>query len=333
MRFIKLEDITKGMVLAKPIYNDNGGIMVREGNPISDAVLRHIDGIGYQGLYVEDDLSDDIVVRDIVSEKLRRMAYDALVKGDYTLCASIGKSIAQEIYEQQRNLSLDMIDIKSFKNYEYNHCIAVCVYATVIGVKMKLTPEQLDNLAIAGLLHDIGKFDVKRRVLNTKQIYSDKQMDEMKKHPMYSYEALKEDPNISSVTRNSILFHHENIDGTGYYGISGDKLGLFPRILRVCDTYDALIATRKHRAAFSPAFAFRNILQDMGTLFDKEVVKIFLTTFPMYPKGYPVVLDNGHEGFVINQTQDPERPIIRLYTGENVNLLTNSDYRTVSIRD
>lgn len=332
MRFIKLEDITKGMVLAKAIYSDNGSPMATKGSTINEAIYRHIEGSGFQGLYVEDDLSDGIEVEDIIPEKLSFMAFSALSKGDYSLCASLAKSIVQELMEQ-KNLKLDYIDIKSFKNYEYRHCIAVCVYATVIGIKMKLTPEQLDNLAIAGMLHDIGKFDVKRRVLNNKHVYNDKQMDEMKKHPMYSYEALKDDPSISSVTRNSILFHHENIDGSGYYGITADKLGLFPRILRVCDTYDALIATRLHRAAFSPAFAFNNLIENVGTQFDREVVKTFVTTFPMYPKGYPVVLEDGQEGIVFDQTQDPERPIIRLYTGELIDLLSDSEYRYTKIRE
>lgn len=332
MRFVTFEHVTKGMVLGRPVYSDNGSILIKDGCVISDSAFRHIESLGLQGLYIMEEGFDDVVIEDVVPEKLRTMAYDALAKGDYTLCVSLAKSMVSEI-RSTRNPSFDLLDLKSFKNYEYHHCVSVAIYSIGLGIKLGLNEEQLNNLAVAGILHDIGKFDVKKRVLNSKQVYNDKQMDEMMKHPMYSYEEVKENPSVSSVSRNSILFHHENIDGSGYYGIAGEKLGLMPRILRVIDTYDALTATRRHRAAFSPDFAFRSLIKDAGKIYDVDVVRTFVNSFPMYPIGFTYSLSNGEEGVVIAQTEDVERPKMRLLTGGTINLAKDSDYKTVEIKE
>lgn len=332
MRFVTFEHVTKGMILGRPVYNDNGNILIRDGAEISDAALKHLEPLGLQGLYIKEEGFDDVVIEDVVPEKLRSMAYDALAKGDYSLCVSLAKSFVSEI-RSTHNPSFDLLDLKTFKNYEYHHCVSVAIYSIGLGIKLGLNEEQLDNLAVAGILHDIGKFDVKKRVLNSKQIYNDKQMDEMMKHPMYSYEEVKENPNVSSVSRNAILFHHENLDGSGYYGIGEEKLGTLPRILRIIDTYDALTATRRHRPAFFPDFAFRSLVQDAGKIYDTEIVRTFVNSFPMYPLGFTVRLGNGEEGVVVAQTEDVERPKIRLLKGGAINLLKDSDYKSIEIKE
>lgn len=332
MRYVNFENVEKGMILGKPLLNDNGGLLVKEGCAISDAVYKHIESQGLQGVYVEDPTYKHIVIEDVVSEKLRQMAYTALEKGDYDLCVSIAKSMVEEV-KGKRNLTINLMDLKSYKNYEYHHCVSVAVYSLVMGNAMNMTEDQLVNLTVAGILHDIGKFDVKKRVLNSKKIYDDKQMDEMMKHPMYSYEALKDNPNVSSVSRNSILFHHENLDGSGYYKVSEEKLGVFPRILRIIDTYDALTATRRHRKAFSPAFAFKALAEDAGPIYDKELVREFIHIFPMYPLGYTVTLSSGQMGVVVGQNEDIERPTLMTLNGDIIDLYKDQKYRTVVIED
>lgn len=333
MRYVPAGHIEKGMVLARPLMTDTGGILLRNGNAISDAALKHVENMGIQGIYVEEKGFEDIVVEDVVSEKIRRSAMDLLANGDYDDCVFMAKQMVSEIRSNTRKgVKLNYIDVKTFKNYEYHHCVSVAIYSTIMGLALGMTVEQVDNLAVAGILHDIGKFDVKRRVLNSKQVFNDKQMDEMMKHPMYSYETLKDNLNVSSVSRNSILFHHENIDGSGYYKIEGEKLGIYPRILRIVDTYDALTATRRHRAAFSPAAAFKCLAEDAGKLYDEELVRTFIDVFPMYPIGYSVYLTNGEAGVVIGHTEDMERPIVRTFDGDVINLYSR-EYASVDIME
>ena len=181
-------------------------------------------------------------------------------------------------------------------------------------------------------MHDIGKFDVKKSVLRTKHIYNEKEMDEMKKHPMYSYENLQEVPTVSSISRNAILFHHENLDGTGYYGITAEKLGLFARILRIADTYDAFTARRKHREAYAPAYAMEYIMSNVDSIFDKNIVSIFVRQFPFYPIGFTLKLSNDETVVVVSNDANPMRPKVRLQNGTDVDLAIDEKYRSVLIQ-
>lgn len=332
MRYLKLPHITPGMVLARPILGDNGRLMVREGIAITENLLKRVNDMSLQGLYIQQRGFEDIIVEDVVSEELRLKAYNALKSGDYANCVPIAGKIVYDM-THAATINMDLLDIKSDKDYEYRHCISVAIFAVAIGMHMGLKEDQLNQLCVAGLLHDIGKFDVKKRVLSTKSIYSDRQMDEMKKHPMYSFEALKGYPSISAVARNAILFHHENLDGSGYYGATADKLGIMPRILRVADTYDALTTTRKHREAFSPRYAIDCLLEDAGKIYDKDVVRTFGLTFPIYPKGFTIQLVNGQQGVVVDNRQNNRRPLIRLLSGEEINLASNPEYKDIKIED
>ena len=330
MRFVQFESIQSGMVLARPVYSDSKGILAGRGIAINENVLKHLESMGVQGVYIEDSRFDDVTLEDVIKEEYRIKAYDALKAGDFNMCVSLVKAMAAEMKSHTRN-DIELIDIRSFKNYEYAHSVSVAVYCIAMGLKMSMNEEQLNNLAIAAILHDIGKFDISSRVLNSKQIYKNRQMDEMMKHPMYSYEDLKAYPNVSAVARNTILHHHENLDGSGYYGITADKIGLHSRILRVVDTYDALTSTKRYRAAFTPAAAFRCIADDAGKIYDIEVARTFFSIAPMFPLGYTVKLDNGKAAVVIGHSADMERPVVRTFDNEVIDLSEKSNgYISVS---
>lgn len=330
MQYLRIENIKPGMILAKSIIGDNGNLLVKDQNAISENVLKRMISMGFQGAYIDVPVYSDIIVTDVIPDELRAGAFDALRNGDFMACVPIAKQMV-EVLKYKQMMKMDLLDIKTDKNYLYKHCVSVAVFSVVMGAGLGLTIEQLENLAVAGLLHDIGKLDIKKKVLNAKHIYNEEEMDEMKKHPMNSYEMLKEYPNISSVTRNSILFHHENIDGTGYYHIAGEKLGLFPRILRVADTYDSMTAHHPYKQPSSPAEAIEYIMAHVGTIFDKEVVEVFVKKFPVYPIGFTVKLSNGKDAVVVNNEKNAMRPQIRFADGTDVDLSTDPAYLSVLI--
>jgi len=331
MQYLRIENIKPGFILAKAVVGDDGRLLVGAGHKISEAILKRMDSMGFQGAYIETPGLEDIVIQDVIPDELRALAFDALYRCDYATCVSIAKTMVKEM-KYKDALKMDLLDIKNDKNYEYRHCISVAVFATALGIKCGMNEEQLENLAVAGLLHDIGKFDIKKRVLKTKHIFNEKEMDEMKKHPMYSYEELKEIPSISSVSRNAILFHHENLDGSGYYEAPAEKIGAFARILRIADTYDAFTARRKHRAAYAPAYAMEYIMSNVGNIFDKNIVGVFVRQFPFYPIGFTLKLSNGEIAVVVSNEANPMRPKVRLQSGKDVDLGTDEHYRSILIQ-
>lgn len=330
MQYLRIDDITPGMKLARPITGDTGSLLVNAGATISETVLKRMIDMGFQGAYIDNPVYSDIIVNDVISDELRAKAFEALQTNNIKACVLIAKQMAKNL-KYKDVLQLDLLDIKSSNNYIIKHCISVAIFSIILGIGYGLNEENLENLAVAGILHDIGKFQVKKAVLRAKHIYDDNEMEEMMKHPQNGYELLQSYPEISSVSRNSILFHHENLDGTGYYKIAGEKLGIFPRILRVADTYDAMTAQKTYRGACAPSEAIEYIMSNVGTMFDHKVVEIFIRQFPVYPIGFTVSLSNGETAVVVSNDANPLRPKLRKPDGTDIDLASDAAYRSVLI--
>lgn len=155
----------------------------------------------------------------------------------------------------------------------------------------------------------------------------------MQRHPLIAFEALKDYGNVSSISRNAILFHHENLDGTGYYRVTADQLGMFPRILRVVDCYDSMTTLKQYRKAFTPGETMEYLMSNIDTLFDRSVVEVFMKTFPMYPVGYTIRLSNKEAAVVSSNEKNSMRPVVQLFNGKMVDLSMDPDYRSVMIEE
>ncbi|MEG0806014.1 MAG: HD domain-containing protein [Lachnospiraceae bacterium] len=332
MHYLNLKNLRPGMVLAKPIIGDNGSVLLRENNTLSETTLRRIVDMGFQGAYINEPAFDDVIVDNIIDDDLRLNAFLSLKQQNIQEAVHCAKDIVREL-KYKEVLKLDLMDIKNDKNYDYKHCISVCIFSTVLGVSLELNEEQLGNLAVAGLLHDIGKFEINETVRFSQNRFNKSDMDEMKRHPIISYELLKDYPFVSSISRNAILFHHENMDGSGYYNVEEDKLGLFPRILRVVDVYDSLTALKKYRPASSPSDAIEYLMGHINTLFDSRIVRLFMSRFPLYPVGFTVLLSNGTPAVIVNNSINSMRPCIRLFDGTNIDLSSDPHYRSVTITE
>ncbi|MDD3206054.1 MAG: HD domain-containing protein [Lachnospiraceae bacterium] len=332
MHYLTMKHLRPDMVLAKSIIGDNGIVLLNCGKKLSEATLKRMETMGFQGAYVSTQIYSDIIVDDIITEQLRLKAFQALQNNDVNSILTVASNIVKEL-KYKDVLKLDLLDIKSDNNYLFKHSISVAVFSAVLGIASGLNEEQLTNLTVAGLLHDIGQLEINENVRLSKSRFNTDDMEEMKKHPLIAYEKLKDYPGVSSVSKNAILFHHENLDGSGYYGETADKLGLFPKILRIADVYDSMTALKKYRDAMSPADAIEYIMSNTGTLFEKSLVILFLKTFPLYPVGFTVLLSDENMAVVVNNKSNPMRPVIRLTDGTNIDLSTDPAYRSIVIKE
>lgn len=171
-------------------------------------------------------------------------------------------------------------------------------------------------------MHDIGKTNIPKEILNKPDILSEEEFKEVRKHPRYGYDILKENDNISSVVRNAVYSHHENEDGTGYpRGLTSDKIHLFAKIIHIADVYDALTARRSYKEPLNPADALEYLMAYAGTMFDKTVLETFIKYVAPYPVGTSIRLSTGQVAVVIKNNEEfLTRPIVRLANGTIINL-------------
>jgi hypothetical protein len=153
------------------------------------------------------------------------------------------------------------------------HTRRVAMRAVQVGEELGLAPGRLRDLAIGGLLHDIGKLSVPERILKKPGALDDDEFAAIKLHPGKGVKLLRELGGFGPVIHELVHSHHERLDGKGYpRGLTESELSLDTRIMTVCDVYDALVSPRVYRDAWSHDDAVALLHKDTGTAFDGRCV-------------------------------------------------------------
>lgn len=132
------------------------------------------------------------------------------------------------------------------------------------------------NFEYAALLHDVGKLGVPEAILNKPGKLDPDEWDVMKQHLKIAMDLLKSLPSFENI-KDWILYHHERIDGKGYYGIPGDDIPMAARIIAVCDTYSAITMRRSYKDKRTHEEAMEIIKDVAGSQLDPDITTIFKT--------------------------------------------------------
>jgi putative nucleotidyltransferase with HDIG domain len=156
--------------------------------------------------------------------------------------------------------------------YTRGHSGRVAKYSTLIAQEMKLTPEDLDKLKIAALLHDVGKIGVDDRVLKKPGSLTPEEFEIMKTHTTKGANIMRPVSQLKDMLPG-IELHHEHMDGRGYpYGLTGPQIPQMARIIGVADTLDAMTTNRPYQTAMDLDYALGRIKALAGSKFDEAIV-------------------------------------------------------------
>lgn len=186
-----------------------------------------------------------------------------------------------QLYERLQSTYLGIIGalaaaIEARDPYTVGHSARVTQYAVAIAESMELSPEEVEEVRLAGLLHDLGKIGVPDSILNKPGRLSEEEYTAIKMHPALSMRIIEPLPHLGNIIP-IIYDHHERYDGRGYVeGKSGDKIPLGARILAVADSYEAMTSDRPYRSALSRQEALSELRLNAGSQFDPDVVRHFL---------------------------------------------------------
>jgi putative nucleotidyltransferase with HDIG domain len=158
-------------------------------------------------------------------------------------------------------------------DYTAEHTRGVALRAVQVGEELGLAPVRLRELAVGGLLHDVGKLAVPNEILQKPDALTDEEFDVIKQHPGQGSELVRE-LGFSARVARLVLDHHERLDGSGYpRGLGAPDLDIETRILAVCDVFDALLSKRVYRDAWRLEDALELISREAGTKFDPACVE------------------------------------------------------------
>lgn len=333
---VQISSIDSGAVVARPIYNDEGVLLVPNGMVLHKKMVKNLMDQGIYDAFVvypESETSkilelyeasphiDDIIYHKtrIQAQKLIKKAMDRILPEKNFNMAKMIKMI-DEILEEllyAKDIMLTLSRLRTIDHYTYEHSVNVCVVSLVIGIDMNLQPPELRQLGIGALLHDIGKAIIPDDILNKPSGLTTEEYNEVKSHTEIGYKILTE-TGITEEAAEIALLHHEKYDGTGYNrNLRGEEIPLLARIVTLADSYDAMSNDRIYRKKIAPDRVYREIAGLSGYHFDETITDRFLRRIDLFPNGTGVVLNTNHKGVVVGQNKYlPQTPVIRIFRGD-----------------
>jgi len=180
------------------------------------------------------------------------------------------KSSYVETIEALR-LAVDAKDI-----YTRGHSDRVSMYTQLIGAKLGMSQDKLEDLRIGGLFHDIGKIGIGDDILLKNTKLTDQEFMQIKEHPTKGALILSAISSFERI-RHIVSSHHERIDGKGYpSGLNGDQIPLDAKIVCVADAFDAMTSDRHYRSKFTRSAAVEQLKLHSGTQFDNDIAECFI---------------------------------------------------------
>ena len=326
MKEVFVDDLKGTEILAVPVITESNVVLIQ-----SDTILKqeYIDKLKEHNqllVYVKDDIAnttadgtrhifniDDTINRtqEIVGKVLDRHIYKR--NSDLSIIGEAAEEIIDSVISDPDVIN-SMTEIRNISTDLYTHCINVCSLSTVMALKLKMTKKQVKNIAMGAILHDIGLKYIQAPYIDVSEDeLSPKDELEYKKHTIYGYSSIQDENWISDISKEIILLHHENIDGTGFpFQHNGSKIKMEIRIVSVCDEFDSLISgIGNKQLKMYQAIEYMKVHAERE--YDGAIVKKLLESVAVYPVGMQVLTNENEVGEVIRQNKDvADRPVMKM---------------------
>jgi putative nucleotidyltransferase with HDIG domain len=182
------------------------------------------------------------------------------------LAVAVGADVCQQL-----------ADVKSHDEYTFVHTVNVAILSAALGEAVGMAPNQVFDLTLAALLHDVGKQRTPLTILNKPGKLDDTERKQMERHTVTGAAILLQRPGVPDVAPIVAFEHHANLDGSGYPRlVRNGRPHLASQIVHVADVFDALRTNRPYRAALDDAKVRQILMEGAGKSFDPALVELFL---------------------------------------------------------
>lgn len=204
--------------------------------------------------------------------------------------------------------------VKAKDEYTHRHNAAVGVLSTMIGRWMGLPEPELEQLALAATLHDVGKIRIPEHILNKPGKLTPDEFAEIKQHTVYGYHILQQTPGLDSRIARVALEHHERDDGNGYpHRKQEGQIDFFSKIVAVADIFHAMSSDRPYHKALPFHEVIREIRQGSFGALNPQVTTVFLDRIIRGLVGRKVKLSDGRTGETVHiNPHDDTHPLVKV---------------------
>ncbi len=344
-QLVLTSDLLPGMVAAQDIRGSAGQDLLAKGTMLDFALIDRLKLFGIPAVLIEKIEKDEatislseLAVQQAVEEYRRpdppvvhltdsvreqvnegvHYIYNNVRSPEISVTANEITDTLMQVIEANDAVAVNLSELRTSDEYTFRHCVDVATIAMILAKHMHYSPQEMHEIGLCGLLHDIGKAEIPSEILNKPGRLTDGEFEIVKEHPVRGYHALLNNHQFSQEVLLGVLQHHEKMNGSGYplHLVSG-QINRYAKMIAVADIYDALVTDRPYKSAYSPREAVE-MLMAMTEELDMDSLHAFMQTMILYPEGSIVKLSNGEQAKVIrNDSRWIMRPmVVSLATGQ-----------------
>lgn len=319
MRIQKIAYLNGGEILAKTVMTPDYKILLSEGTKLRKEYIEKLGELGVKEVFVEDEINTQEVkiLKDETGKNFKDKVKNIIEKHTYSHSEELvelsktADHIINNLLEEEEVVER-IYDIKERSSDIYEHSINICSLAILMSLKMKIPQNRIHDIGVGCLLHDLGlryiTVDYTNRDIKE---FSETELAEYKKHPIYGYSALKNETWISELSKDIILYHHENMDGSGY-PLKSIYVPIEVKIVNICERFDEMICGIGYKP-IKVFEAIHHLKKNKDILYDGNIVDVLLEFTAVYPAGSYVLTNEGEIGIVLRQNKNnPDRPFIKI---------------------
>lgn len=346
MMRLSIEYLSQGMELGRDIYDLDGRIILVKGAIINNRHIEVLKKWNITSAYVNNPMVELPLVDELLEEKTRHKAvhiikksFNDFKKSNRYLLTGEQQDIIITVVEaviKKRKTILHLSQINRHHDDLFTHSLNVAMLSAVTAVATGTQDKnELQVLVLGALLHDLGKLIVPKPILDKVGSLTREEEEIFQSHTQFGFDILRRDTEIPLFAAHVAFQHHEQFDGKGYpRKLAGSSILKIAKIVSIANEYDNLIADKPGKAGAKMHVAYETIVSGVGTLFEPEIAKPFLSRISLYPMGTMVKVTTGQIGVIIALTpQLQHRPVIRLLTDEKGDFLQKTEVMDLAAFD
>lgn len=286
---------------------------------------------------LEKERVKNILIKDIHFDKRAKETYFSTIGTISKTLEDIRLGNKFNVFENKRsvkgivnsilidkNALLSLTMIKNFDDYLFSHSVNVCILATSLAEEMGYNDAEISEIALAGLLHDVGKLKTSLSVLQKPGKLNNQEWELMMKHPTFGSELLMGQDGINDAVSRMVYEHHMKPNRKGYPAPGeGMKPSNESQIIAIADTYDACTTLRPYQYPLTTSEAIQRMKQMTRKTgdFNPNILDVFIKMLGVYPIGAKVRLDTNELAVVSRYSHQRTQPIVKIFMDKEGNLL------------
>lgn len=334
-------ELETGMRICENVLDSKGRLVVSEGTYVNSEIINKLDNLSIMEVAVDTEIDAIPEMEDLLdmvaaaAEAAKENQAFSFFEDEHSTDINVNQSLLDSLAQYHTNMDVDNVmgtvqrllctykdsmkifdilhEMEHNDEITYQHSVKVTLIGQTLGKWLGFSKEDLEQLALAGMLHDLGKMRVPAEILNKKGKLTKEEFDVIKGHVVKGYEVIK-DMDLDIRVKEACLMHHERCDGTGYpLKLKQERISSFAKIIAIADVYEAMTSVRSYRKNFCP-FDVIQIFESEGLYkYDPQYIMTFLHNIVSSYLNTNIRLTDGRIGEIVMINQHClYKPVVRV---------------------